>query len=388
VKYGSLLAIAGGLLMAAVGPAVELSAQQLLGFGDEIRADCSNVAQGDVRDSTITIVCGMPHADVMELVGLAASPEAGDRQTLIARLDALVPADSRFRVEAIARFFEVLGEVPVENEKLADRFAEIATEHVRLLEEIHRFRVRDPEVQALKDDAASALEVPDHDRARAKLEEARQLVRAKREAAAKLLAEQQREEAALVSAQAGVEAGRLRYAAAAILHEEAATLLPEADVHERWAELIEAAGRWYDQGDEFGDNGALNRAIELHREALELAPRERVPLDWAMTQSSLGNALLTLGERESGTARLEEAVTAYRAALEERTRDRVPLDWATTQSNLGIALSTLGERESGTARLNEAVAAYRAALEEFSRARAAGLGDDPEQPGRRTFEVG
>ena len=36
----------------------------------------------------------------------------------------------------------------------------------------------------------------------------------------------------------------------------------------------------------------------------------------------LGNALETLGERESGTARLEEAVAAYGAALEERTRDR------------------------------------------------------------------
>ena len=72
----------------------------------------------------------------------------------------------------------------------------------------------------------------------------------------------------------------------------------------------------------------------------------------------------TLGERESGTARLEEAVAAYRAALEERTRERVPLQWATTQNNLGNALATLGERESGTARLEEAVAAYRAALEE------------------------
>ena len=94
-----------------------------------------------------------------------------------------------------------------------------------------------------------------------------------------------------------------------------------------------------------------------------------MPLDWAMTQNNLGNALARLGERESGTARLEEAVAAYRAALEERTRERVPLQWATTQNNLGNALRTLGERESGTARLEEAVAAYRAALEERTRER-------------------
>jgi tetratricopeptide (TPR) repeat protein len=65
--------------------------------------------------------------------------------------------------------------------------------------------------------------------------------------------------------------------------------------------------------------------------------------------------------------RIEEAVAAYRAALEEGTRERVPLDWAMTQNNLGTALSTLGARESGTARLEEAVAAYRTALEEWTR---------------------
>jgi hypothetical protein len=35
-----------------------------------------------------------------------------------------------------------------------------------------------------------------------------------------------------------------------------------------------------------------------------------VPLDWAATQMSRGNALAMLGERESGTARLEQAVAA------------------------------------------------------------------------------
>ena len=70
--------------------------------------------------------------------------------------------------------------------------------------------------------------------------------------------------------------------------------------------------------------------------------RERVPLNWAMTQNNLGNALARLGERESGTTRLEEAVAAFREALRENTRERVPLAWAMTQSNLGNALATLG----------------------------------------------
>jgi tetratricopeptide (TPR) repeat protein len=89
-----------------------------------------------------------------------------------------------------------------------------------------------------------------------------------------------------------------------------------------------------------------------------------VPLDWAMTQNNLGNALLTLGQRETGTAKLEEAIVAYREALKERTRERVPLDWAMTQNNLGNALLTLGQRETGTTKLEEAIVAYREALKE------------------------
>ena len=110
----------------------------------------------------------------------------------------------------------------------------------------------------------------------------------------------------------------------------------------------------------------LEQAVTAYQEALKEYTRERVPLGWAMTQNNLGNALQTLGKRESGTERLEQAVAAYQEALQERTRERVPLDWAATQNNLGNALETLGERESGTERLEQAVTAYQKALEMFS----------------------
>src|SRR5262249_24169775 len=106
-----------------------------------------------------------------------------------------------------------------------------------------------------------------------------------------------------------------------------------------------------------------------YREALKESPRERVPLQWATIQVNLGSALRTLGERESGTAKLEEAVAAYREALKERSRERDPLQWADTQNSLGLALTELGERGSGTAKLEEAIAAFREALKERSRER-------------------
>ena len=85
--------------------------------------------------------------------------------------------------------------------------------------------------------------------------------------------------------------------------------------------------------------------------------------NYALVLSSVG---LQAGTNDT----LIRAVEAYRAALLEYTRERVPLNWATTQNNLGTALKTLGERESGTARLQEAIKAYRGALEEFEAAKA------------------
>ena len=113
----------------------------------------------------------------------------------------------------------------------------------------------------------------------------------------------------------------------------------------------------------------LEDAVAAYRLALEERTRERVPLDWAMTQTNLGAALQQLGTREAGPARLEDAVAAHRLALEEWTRERVPLDWAITQTNLGNALAALGERETGTTRLEQAVEAFRLALEERTRER-------------------
>ena len=137
---------------------------------------------------------------------------------------------------------------------------------------------------------------------------------------------------------------RLRYREAAMHFANAAAVLPEgsADEDNRIGYLGREAHALYLQGDEFGDNGALLSAIERYKRLVALMPRERVPLQWAVTQNSLGNALQVLGQRESSTAKLDEAVAAYREALKEWTRNRVPLNWAGTQNNLGGALQTLG----------------------------------------------
>ena len=83
-----------------------------------------------------------------------------------------------------------------------------------------------------------------------------------------------------------------------------------------------------------------------------------MPLDWAMTQNSLGGTLAMLGALEGNTARLEEAVLAFGQALKKCTRERVPLEWAMIQNSLGGTLAMLGERDGDTAQLEEAVTAF------------------------------
>src|SRR5260221_7802131 len=67
---------------------------QLVGSRSVQATGCGIATAGDVRDSTITTVCGMPPEQVVELVRLAASPQAGDRAELMVRVRALIPASS------------------------------------------------------------------------------------------------------------------------------------------------------------------------------------------------------------------------------------------------------------------------------------------------------
>jgi tetratricopeptide (TPR) repeat protein len=278
------------------------------------------------------------------------------------RLAAQISRDKGVPIAPLRTILIKLGEGGVPEEAIPQRLDAKADELLRLRDEISQLRLGPVELASFAQRAQTLIDRGDLDAARNALAEGR--------AAAHQLREQSsRYEADFLAREAEIDGLQLAYRAAAAKYSEAAALVAGFDPEKRWQLMNNHASELYRQGDEFGDNDALLQAIAALRGVLTENTRERVPLDWAMTQNNLGNALQKLGEREIGTARLEEAVAAYRAALEEYTRERVPLDWAMTQNNLGNALSSLGQQESGTARLEEAVAAYRAALEEYTRER-------------------
>ncbi|MFL5385750.1 MAG: tetratricopeptide repeat protein [Longimicrobiaceae bacterium] len=265
-------------------------------------------------------------------------------------------------VAPLRQILERLGELEVPNERIAERLDAWTGEYLNLRQKWLQVAESTLDVAAVKGEALALIDAGDFDGARRLFGEAREKVRAARQ-------DRAREEASLLAGEADVDRLELRYREAAERYAEAASLVSAFDTDAHFDYLWKRADTNFLLGQEFGVNSALLDAIEGWRQLLNLSPRESQPLQWAVAQNSLGNALSILGERENGITRLEEAVAAYRAALEEFSRERTPRDWAMTQNNLGNALSRLGERESGTAQLEEAVAAYRAALEERTRER-------------------
>jgi tetratricopeptide (TPR) repeat protein len=324
----------------------------------QVKVDTDAIAiGGNVSDSTINI--GVLPEQLAALIGRTAYLSEAAKN-LIAELERKLDVNQR----QIHAALEILGEANVPPGRLTAKLVEIAGRFKALQTTATAHPGDDPTIAAMKVDAQKAIEAGDLAKTDALL--------------ASVESEQRRvlDRLALIAAETWALRGdvamtRLRYGEAAKHFADAAAILApgEADEKKRLGYLAKEADALYHLGDEVGNDRALQLAVARYKRLVILRPRERVPLDWAITEENLGTALERLGERESGTTRLEEAVAAYRAALTEWTRERVPLDWARVQNNLGTTLEKLGERESGTARLEEAVAAYRAALTEWTRER-------------------
>jgi hypothetical protein len=96
-----------------------------------------------------------------------------------------------------------------------------------------------------------------------------------------------REHAALLAERGRVAELQLRYLDAATFHKKAA-LLMAFDERAAWGHTMDVARVLHDHGSERGENQALHDAIAANRTALDLAPRDRVPFNWAATQNNLG----------------------------------------------------------------------------------------------------
>jgi tetratricopeptide (TPR) repeat protein len=326
----------------------------------QVRADTGSIAiGGSVTGSTVII--GIPQEKVDELVRDAKRPleelTTQQRENIVLLKEKLDLNERQVRAA-----LGILGENDIPPERLAAKLVEIAQRFKELQTTASAQPGDDPKIAALKTDAQKAIEAGQLAQADALLADV--------ETDQRRALDRFAVNAAETSARRGeIALTRLRYAEAAKHFANAAAVFPPKSAHEdkRIGYLGREAAALSLQGDEFGDNSALGSAIERRKQLVELTPYERDPLEWANAQNNLGNALRSLGFRESGTTRLQEAAAAFRKALKEWTRERVPEPWAAAHNNLGGTLLALGQRETGTAKLEEAVVAFREALKEFTR---------------------
>ena len=71
-----------------------------------------------------------------------------------------------------------------------------------------------------------------------------------------------------------------------------------------------------------------------------------MPLDWAMTQNNLGNALWTLGEREESSEKLEYAIKSFTLALATYQSAQVERDLSSIETAIAKAKQRLAELKS------------------------------------------
>ncbi|MGD9980315.1 MAG: hypothetical protein AB7H66_00060 [Hyphomonadaceae bacterium] len=115
-------------------------------------------------------------------------------------------------------------------------------------------------------------------------------------------------------------------------------------------------------GDALVTLGQREEAIRHYDAALQVRTPETYVEAWVSTMSARTNAAYDLARRNGDTAMHLAVIEAYREIARVRTREVAPEEWATTQYNLGNALHTLDNAAFPESE-QQAVDAYRASLQ-------------------------
>lgn len=121
------------------------------------------------------------------------------------------------------------------------------------------------------------------------------------------------------------------------------------------------------------DIGALENAVSIFEEALDILTPDHNTSLWARAQSGLGNSSRILGQRFTGERSLsflDKSIVAHRSALSVLDKAHARAEWSVSQNNLGNAYSAKAIKIVGPEKLeiiDNAVRSYDAALSVRSR---------------------
>ena len=205
-----------------------------------VTADRGSVAAGgDISNSPITF-------------GL---DEAGVRRVLQEEL-ARIAEEKGVPIAPLRAVLEKLGAAEISAEEIPERLTFAADELIALRQELNRLRNDRPELAAIRDRALALIDAGDLDAARAKLGQGRAASRTLREEAS-------RNEAEFLVNEARIDHLQLAYRDAAQRYSEAADLVGPFDHDARWQYALAQASELRSQGEDFGDNQALHKAIDI-----------------------------------------------------------------------------------------------------------------------------
>src|SRR5262245_12104830 len=261
-----LLAILASVGWSSIGYA------QILGTRVEATS-CSSAIGGTVTASnvSVSVVCGIPTEKVDELVRDAKRP-LEELNTQQRENIALLKEKLDLNLGQVRAALATLGEYDIPPERLAAKLVEIAERFKDLQATASAQPGDDPKIAALKTDAQKAIEAGELAKADALLAEVETEQRRARDRRAV-------SEAETPAKRGEIALARLRYTEAAAHFAKAAAVFPPNSAHEvkRISYLQKEADALYQQGDEFGDNGALLSAIERYKRLVDLVRRERAP---------------------------------------------------------------------------------------------------------------
>lgn len=136
-----------------------------------------------------------------------------------------------------------------------------------------------------------------------------------------------------------------------------------ADTRARMNLILGIANRT--SGVERKSKDSLNAAVAYFQRTLNDWTRDRDPLEWAMTQRNLADALGQLFGLDWHDAPLHPAMTAYQNALAIYQSRSDRLDSAHVQLGLASGYEIIGRYEPGRENVSRAVDHYRAAIDGF-----------------------
>jgi uncharacterized caspase-like protein len=149
---------------------------------------------------------------------------------------------------------------------------------------------------------------------------------------------------------------------AAELYGKAAEAVMQWDKAKALDYTIKQADALTDHGTFQVDNDSLNEALRIYTAALDMAPRDTAPADWAKLQGRIGQTKQGLGARLGDVTIMQASIDAFNQALTVQTRENNPRDWAAAQNNLGNVLYSLGFRTGDQATLQRSIDAFNQAL--------------------------